>query len=327
MKIRLDNKNGERTTFTPRQSVINNIVGNYTERIAQEYISMEIIPRLKENHEYVAMYGPNVRIFTREFTPLYANPSGKESLPYWHRLHETRTYSSDNMEAKSLKTALEIIKLAYPASWVLPPDCKRIYIKKTTDEFGYSEIVSTACKQDSIFTVISPLRYRMRSGALSEALNDTADWIRHSCFVTERSKDGLLKFYNILKESKYAPDFIIIALDVVGEKKINVSSRSKSLQIRKTFKLPVIDVKRLIVVETKSTKPQARVEFSTSQKKFLELFSNQDLAEFLLIYIPVDDMIPLKNIPIIMYHFLPGEIIDVNSFRRYKRSKNTLDHQ
>ncbi|WP_206204744.1 hypothetical protein, partial [Thermococcus sp. MAR1] len=83
--------------------------------------------------------------------------------------------------------------------------------------------------------------------------------------------------------------------------------------------MPVIDVKRLIVVETKSTKPQARVEFSTSQKKFLELFSNQDLAEFLLIYIPVDDMIPLKNIPIIMYHFLPGEIIDVNSFRRYKR--------
>jgi len=284
LKIRLDNKNGERTTFTPRQSVINNIVGSYTERITQEYISTEIVPKLKKSYEYVKLYGPNVRIFTQDSI-----------------------------------TALKIIKLVYPASWVLPPECERVYIKKTTDEIGNWKIVDTACKQGNIFEIVS-------TDYEAEALKDLIeDLISNSCFVTKRSKEGLLRFYKILKESRYAPDFIIIALDVVGEKSINVSSQLKELQIRTTFQLPVVEVKKLIVIETKSTNPPARVEFSTSQKKFFELFSDQDIAEFLLIYIPINNVIPLKNIPLVLYHFSPGETINVKAFRQYrnKQRKNT----
>lgn len=133
---------------------------------------------------------------------------------------------------------------------------------------------------------------------INQALHEVEEFIANVKYITPKTNETIIKVNELLRKTGYRPDFIVIAADEIETKILKINSQ---LPIKETFEIPVIDLKKVIFVEVKSSKSRKRVTFTKKQLKFIEHVKSLPIGEFLLLYFPLDDVLPLKDIPVIVY--------------------------
>lgn len=270
----------ERTEiFEIPTGIASNLKGYLGEKIVETYFRYKILPELKVQYDYVGMFNSNI-------APVRF-PSWRGEPPSHQKI------------ASGLCRG--VFGSSYGVTWVLPTELRRVYIVKEP-LFGHGKYwIKLKVEENGSF---EELGFLPRSEKLQEALKGAEEFISGIHYLSKTDMDKLVELYETLSfpnhagKIGYRPDYLVLTADVVGTQELEAISE---MPVRKTFEVPVLRIGKLMLIEAKSGKKGARLDFTQHQKKFLKALSKIVPVEFLLIHVELGDVISLKEAKVSVY--------------------------
>lgn len=255
----------EAETFEIPTGVANNLKGYFAEKIAEAYLRYKIIPALKTQYKLIEY-----------FSPLHTTNHNLRPLTNRHKLRIVSSFLWSFLNA----------------SGVLPINIKWGYVLKC--ENGFNTAVRLIVEDNGEQILNRPFY----NESFQKALKDVEEFISGIYYLSWSDIDKIVTLKNALATSGYVPDNVFLAANIEGSQEFNVIS---DLEIRTSFELPILKVGKVVIVEVKSGKRKNRITFTKNQRKFIKTLSSVVPVDFTLLYVPVGDLISLREAQIFVY--------------------------
>ena len=292
------NKTSEEVFEIPL-SVANNLKGQFAEKIAEAYLSYRVIPDFKKHYDYIRVFTPNY------ITGRYLDYKGGKSVDkylleypefsshYKYRHKGSSSYPPELL--KKLSTAGGMLKRL-----VLFPNFNRVLIEVKWTEWKENHFDIYIHVMDESLNVVSSINFLGGTrDELQERMTHLVRYLSIACFMSLDEVEKLVMLRKVLENIGYRPDYVILTANNVEKQRLNVISEEMK---EKSFELPVLKIERIILVEVKSGKVERKITFTKNQRVLMRRLSSLDSIELLVLYIPIEDYIPLKEVQIITYN-------------------------
>jgi len=273
----------------------NNIKGTVAELIGQNYLWNKLIPELRKQYDIVHYLSPQV--------------------PYTNFERDFYSFQRSNF-LKRLKIARKML-VSTLSEWILPPTVKGGYLVVSD---GYYH------KEDDVFEVeifldLDPNEPIIRRPVWvnrkdRQGFRDIDALISSGYFISWENINKTLTLKKALGEllegSQYIPDCMLLLGKIEGTKDFHLIPIFKTKRIHKFnikrsdlekhYELPILKIEKVLIIEVKGG--SRRFTFTNNQIKLIKNIPTNVPIEFLIIHVPIGDIISLKEAQIHIYKMI-----------------------